>query len=434
MMASLRALLPALVLSSLLAACGGGSGTPTEVAGNGGGAAPSGCLPTQEEFDSLSMGAGYPAVKAVMGCEGQLLNDAVVDGISQKTYAWGSVASGPYLQASFRAGALNARLGQRLTGRTTPSSCTATAGGFAQLGTGIAYATAEGIVGCEGQMLNETVVDGVASRTYAWGDVAAGPYIQVEFREDALSTKLSQRLDGSGAASSCLPTRAGVDALSVGMGYASAAAAMGCDGQLLNDVTAGGTHQVTYAWGNVVSGPYAQVQFVNGQLSTTLSQRLDGSGSASGCTATQAKFDAMSSGIGYAAAKGIVGCEGQLLNDVTVGGVHQKTYAWGDVGSGPYIQAKFVDDQLSSRLAQRLDGTGAPSSCVAGSTSFNGLATGMDYASAAALVGCGGQLLNEVVTGGTDQKTYAWGDVASGPYIQVSFSNGLLSSKIGMRL
>jgi hypothetical protein len=58
----------------------------------------------------------------------------------------------------------------------------------------------------------------------------------------------------------------------------------------------------------------------------------------------------------------------------------------------------------------------------------------MDYASAAALVGCGGQLLNEVVTGGTDQKTYAWGDVASGPYIQVSFSNGLLSSKIGMRL
>ena len=434
MMVSLRALLPTLVLSSLLAACGGGGDNPPPPVDNGGGAAPSSCLPTQEGFDSLAMGVGYPAAKAMMGCEGQLLNDAVVDGVSQKTYAWGSVTSGPYMQASFRAGALNARLGQRLTGLTTASSCTATAGGFAQLSTGMAYDTAKGIVGCEGQLLNETVVDGVASRTYAWGDVASGPYIQVEFREDALSTKLSQRLDGSGAASSCLPTQAGVDALSTGMSYATAAVKMGCDGQLLNDVTAGGTHQVTYAWGNVVSGPYAQVQFIDGQLSATLSQRLDGSGGASGCTATQAKFDAMSSGIGYAAAKGIVGCEGQLLNDVTVGGIHQTTYAWGDVTTGPYIQAKFVEDQLSSRLAQRLDGTGAPSSCVASGTSFNGLTTGMDYASAAALVGCGGQLLNEVVTGSTDQKTYAWGDVASGPYIQVSFSNGLLSSKIGMRL
>jgi len=435
MKTSPRLPLAAILLSSLLAACGGGGGeAPTQIE-DGGGASASSCLPSQTAFDNLAMGLDYPAAKAVVGCEGQLLNDTVVSGVSQKTYAWGAVTGGPYMQVTFRGSVLTGRIGQRLSGRIEPSGCVATAGGFAHLATGMGYATAAGIVGCEAQLLNETVVDGAASRTYAWGDVTTGPYIQVQFHADALSAKLSQRLDGSGAASACLPSQAGVDALAAGMSYAAAAQAMGCDGQLLNDVTTGGSNHKTYAWGNVVSGPYAQVAFIDGQLSTKLSQRLDAAGAgASACVATQAKFDALSAGIGYAAAKGVVGCDGQLLTDVTVDGSRQQTYAWGDVVAGPYIQVKFVADALDTKLAQRLDGSGAPSACLASRTSFDSLATGMGYDAAAALIGCGGQLLNEVVTGGSDQKTYAWGDVVTGPYIQVSFSNGQLSSKIGMRL
>lgn len=425
------------LLALLLAACGGGGSSDDDAtAGDDTGTAPaSACLPTQAAFEAVAIGATYGAAVAAVGCEGELLNEIVVEGVTQKTYAWGRVDSGPYLQMQFRASALHGKTAQRLSGRTEPSACLPTLASYQALDAGASYADAAADIGCDGMLLNELVVGGLHQKTYAWGDVASGPYAQVKFVADALDAKLSQRLTDDAVPSACLPSSTSFAALVIGMSYPAAVAALGCDGQLLNDLTTDGVNQRTYAWGHVASGPYAQVQFRDGLLSAKLSQRLDDAGAPSSCLPTRSSFDALAPGISVAAAAAALGCPGQLLNDVVVDGAQQTTYAWGSVVSGPYIQVTFRSGTLHEKLGQRLDDSGAPSSCLPTQAGFDGLLPGMSDAAAAGVIGCGGQLLNEIVlSDGSSHKTYAWGNVASGPYAQVKLIDGMLSTKYGTRL
>ena len=425
------------LLALLLTACGGGGGSDDDAtAGDDTSTVPaSACLPTQAGFEAVTMGASYSAAVTAVGCEGELLNEIVVEGVAQKTYAWGRVDSGPYLQMQFRSGALHAKTAQRLSGRTERSACLPTLATYQALDAGASYADAAAGIGCEGMLLNEIVVGGQHQKNYAWGDVASGPYAQVKFVADALDAKLSQRLTDDAVPSACLPSTTSFAALVIGMSYPAAVDAVGCDGQLLNDLTTDGVNQRSYAWGHVASGPYAQVQFRDGLLSAKTSQRLDDAGAPSSCLPTQSGFDALVPGISAAAAATTLGCAGQLLNEVVVDGAQQTTYAWGSVVSGPYIQVTFRGGSLHEKFAQRLGGSGAPSSCLPTQGGFDSLVPGMSDAAAAGTIGCGGQLLNEIVlSDGSHHKTYAWGNVVSGPYVQVKFVDGVLTTKYGTRL
>ncbi len=425
------------VFCAVLTACGGGGGdgsTPPTTETPGGNTSPSSCLPTKDAFDKLAMGIDYAAAKATLGCEGQLASEAAAGGVQERTYAWGKVDSGAYAQVKFRNGALSARTGQRLSGRTTASECKPTASRLAQLSDGMSYDAARTAVGCEGRLMQESVIDGVTSNVYDWGDVATGPYLQTTFTAGALSGRVQQRIDGNGAPSACLPTQAHVDALAVGMSYADAVGKMGCEGQLLNEVTVDNAVQKTYAWGNVASGPYAQVVFRNGALSDRSTQRLDGSPETSSCLPTGAQFDAITFAMGYAAVRQVIGCEGHLQSDILAGNSRQTIYDWGSVVSGPYVQVNFTNDVVSVRLSKQLNGTGAPSTCTATQATYEALQNGMSPAAAESVIGCPGELESVVVAPGVVDHHFVWGSAMSGPYIRVSFTNGALSGKAGLRL
>ena len=413
----------------LLTACGGG-GDDT-VSSNPPAAA--GCTPTRTGYDAVAFGMDYPAAAAAMGCEGTVLSSVTVEGATQTTYQWGSVGSGPYTQVQLRAGRVNSKTAQRLDAASTPSLCLATQASFDQLQTGANHAAAAATLGCDGELVSEVAVEGLAQRTYAWGSVVAGPYVQLQFDNGSLSAKLAQRLTPAAAPSACVPTRAGYDSVVPGLALAAVVERMGCAGQLLNDVVVSVLARQTYAWGDVVSGPYAQITLDGGAVTGKIAQRLD-AGVPANCVPTQARFDALAPDATLAVAQATMGCAGELVNEVTVGGMRQVSQSWGNVANGPYVMITLRDDRLSAKLAQRLAGTGAPSACLPTSASHAALTIGMSYANASAAVGCAGQLLNEVVTGGMSEKNFAWGDVVSGPYLQVKFRNGALAAKTAMRL
>ena len=420
-----------LCASFVLASCGGGGSADDNNTVPPPAAA--GCTPTRAGYDAVTIGMAYPAATAAMGCEGNVLNSVTVGGEEQTTYQWGSVASGAYVQLEVRAGRVHAKTARRLDSASTPSLCLATQASFDQLQIGMGYAAAAATLGCDGELMSEVSVEGLAQRSYAWGNVVSGPYVQLQFNNGSLSGRLAQRLTPAAAPSSCVPTRSGYDSVVPGLALAAVVERMGCAGQLLNDVVVSGLARQTYAWGNVASGPYAQITLDGGAVSSKIAQRLD-AGVPANCTPTQARFDALASGATLASAQATMGCAGELVNEATVEGVHQVSQSWGSVISGPYVMVTIRDGSLSAKFAQRLDGTGAPSACLPTAASHAALTNGMSYAQASAAVGCAGQLLNELVTGGMNEKTFAWGDVSSGPYLQVKFSNGALSAKTAMRL
>jgi len=376
---------------------------------------------------------GYPAATAAMGCEGKVVNSVTVEGQEQITYEWGSVDSGPYAQVQVRAGQVHGKTAKRLDSASTPSVCLATQASFDQLLTGSDYATAAATLGCGGELISEVTVDGLAQRSYAWGNVVAGPYVQLRFDNGLLSAKLAQRLTLSAAPSACVPTRAGYDSVIPGLALAAVVERMGCAGQLLNDVVVSGLARQTYAWGDAASGPYAQITLDGGAVTAKIAQRLD-AGVPANCVPTQAQFDALAAGVTLAAAQATMGCAGELVNDATVDGVREVSQSWGNVATGPYVMVTLRDNRLSAKFAQRLDGTGAPSACLPTSATHAALTDGMSYADASATVGCAGQLLHEVVIDGTNEKTFVWGNVVSGPYMQVKFRNGALAAKAALRL
>ncbi len=152
------------------------------------------------------------------------------------------------------------------------------------------------------------------------------------------------------------------------------------------------------------------------------------------CLPTQANFDALVIGQAYPAAAKAMGCEATLLSEVSTGGLTQRTYAWGQVSMGPYVNAVFSGGVLSIKLAQRLGNDAATSACLPSRATFDSLKVGMDYAGASAAMGCSGHLLNDAVSSGLSQKSYDWGNVVDGPYVLVKFGNGLLETKLAQRL
>jgi hypothetical protein len=429
--------LVSLCLSAVLTACGGGGGgsdpftTPPVLPPPTGSAT---CLPTQASFDALAVGGAYQAATKAMGCEGQLLNEVSTGGVNQKTYAWGQVTTGPYVNVVFSGDVLSIKLAQRLDNGPATSACLPAQATFGALTVGMSYTAAVATIGCNGHLLNDVVSADTLQKSYDWGNVVSGPYLQVNFKNGVLESKISQRLDVTSAPSTCLPTQANYDALGAGQDAAAVAKTMGCAGQQLNDAVVSGRRQVTLAWGDVVSGPYIQVNLLDGLFSGKISQRLNGTGAASGCLPTQANFDRLASGTTVAAAASIMGCAGQLLNTATVSGVTQASYAWGNVVSGAYVSVNFTGDALVTKLGQKLGNTGTPSVCLPTKAQFDQLATGLTYTGVEAVMGCGGELLNEVVSSGTNQKTFAWGNVVTGPYIQLNFVSDKLNTKFAQRL
>jgi hypothetical protein len=73
---------------------------------------------------------------------------------------------------------------------------------------------------------------------------------------------------------------------------------------------------------------------------------------------------------------------------------------------------------------------GATSICTTTQATWDTLVIGENYASAAQKLGCDGALFSSTsVTPGVSNSTFTWGKVASGPYAQISFKNGILDAK-----
>jgi hypothetical protein len=422
---------PCALTAILLSACGGGGGAEDSAIGP---AVPSAsaCLPTRAGYDQVSISMDSAETPAAMGCQGAVLNVVTVEGVAETTYHWGAAGTGAYAQVKVRSGRVVGKIAQRLDGASALSLCLPTAPAYEALPNGSSVSTAAATFGCSGALVSEMSVEGLTQLSYAWGSVASGPYALVNFGNGVMTGRLGENLNSAAAPSSCVPTRTAYDSVTVGLSLAAVRQRIGCEGQMLAEFQVSGLSRQTYAWGDVATGPYAQIVFDGGLVTGKVGQRLD-AGTPANCTPTQSRFDALASGSSLAAVQAVMGCAGELVNEVTVGGIRQVNQAWGQVASGPYVMVTLRADQMSARLGQRLDGTGSPSICAPTAANHAALTVGMTVAQATAVMGCAGQLLNEVVTGDTNEKTFTWGNV-TGPYQQVKFRNGALAAKIGMML
>ncbi|CAN7263861.1 hypothetical protein LJR028_001099 [Rhizobacter sp. LjRoot28] len=314
---------------------------------------PSLCLPTASSFDGLALGIDPTTASARIGCAGELASEMSVVGLTRLTYAWGSVASGPYALLTFDNGALAGRLAQRLTVSAAPSACAPSRTSYESVLPGLDVASVQQRMGCAGQMLNDVLVGGLARQTYAWGDVAVGPYAQIVFDGGLVTGKIALRLDAVGS-QDCVPNQARFDALAQGSTLAAAQATLGCSGAQVNEINVDGERQITQSWGDIASGPFVMVTFSADQLTSKLAQRLDGTGLPSGCLPTSATHAALTLGMTIAEASAVVGCPGQLLNEVVTGNINEMTFAWGDVVAGPYQQLNFRNGNLAGKLGVRL--------------------------------------------------------------------------------
>ena len=157
------------------------------------------------------------------------------------------------------------------------SACVPTAEVMSQRIEGMSsYAETMEHMGCEGRLVSDATVAGQSTRTYDWGRVDSGPFVQMHFRNDRLQNWSSKGLYGTEPAS-CLPTRSAADRLVAGMGIDEVSHVVGCTGQTVS-------HSVDYAgvmgtqtvltWGNVASGPYLMVTIKDNKLLAFSSQGL----------------------------------------------------------------------------------------------------------------------------------------------------------------
>jgi len=138
------------------------------------------------------------------------------------------------------------------------------------------YAETVEHMGCEGRLVSEANVAGQSTRTYDWGRVDSGPYVQMHFRNDLLQNWSSKGLYGTEPAS-CLPTRAAADRLLAGMDIEEVSGIVGCKGQTASysvDYTGVMGVQTVLTWGSIESGPYLMVTVKDNELLAFSSQRL----------------------------------------------------------------------------------------------------------------------------------------------------------------
>ena len=423
----------ALLAATLLVGCGGGGGGGDDVVAVPPASGAPGCAPSRAAYDSVVIGASPSAAAVVMGCAGELVSQMDVAGLTQYTYQWGTVSSGPYVQMTVRDGRVTSKTARQLDAASAPSLCLPTVASVGALPIGVDVTTVVATLGCAGELVSESATGGVSERTLVWGSVTSGPFVDFKFTNGVMTSRFSQGLTPAAAASSCVPTRVSYDTIVQGLDIAAVQQRLGCAGQLLNDVLVAGLARRTYAWGNAAMGPYAQVTFDGGLVSSKMASRLEAVVSAN-CTPTQARFDALAPGATLASVQATMGCGGEQINNATVSGVNQVSQAWGSPASGAYVMVTLRADQLTAKLAQHLDGAPGPAACLPTSPTVAALRGGLTFVQASATIGCSGWLLTEVVTGSTNEKTYSWGSVVSGPYLQAKFRNGALASWSSTRL
>ena len=138
------------------------------------------------------------------------------------------------------------------------------------------YAKTVEHMGCEGRLVSDATVAGLSTRTYDWGRVDSGPFVQMHFRDDQLQNWSSKGLFGTEPAS-CLPTRSAADRLVTGMGTDEVSHIIGCKGQTVSyslDYTGVMGAQSVLTWGSVGSGPYLMATIKDNKLLAFSSQRL----------------------------------------------------------------------------------------------------------------------------------------------------------------
>jgi hypothetical protein len=132
-------------------------------------------------------------------------------------------------------------------------------------------------MGCEGRLVTEVATGGQVIRTYDWGRVESGPYVQVQYWDGLIRSWTSQGLVDA-APSVCLPTRDAVARLAVGMGSPTVDTTIGCPGHgvsfSMDYKPTGGGSTLVLSWGDVTSGPYLLATFRLGRLESYITQRL----------------------------------------------------------------------------------------------------------------------------------------------------------------
>ncbi|KQW01348.1 hypothetical protein [Rhizobacter sp. Root1221] len=181
----------------VLCGCGGGGGDDTVATDESGLPPASSCLPTTEALGNRVQGMNtYAEVAAHMGCEGRLVGDVTTSGHTVRTYDWGRVESGPYVQMEFRTDQLHGWTSKGLYG-ADPATCLPTRAAVDRLAVDMDILDVNAIIGCRGQTVSFTVnyasADGLQS-VEAWGNVTSGPYLMATFKKNLLVAFSTQRL------------------------------------------------------------------------------------------------------------------------------------------------------------------------------------------------------------------------------------------------
>lgn len=127
------------------------------------------------------------------------------------------------------------------------------------------------------------------------------------------------------------------------------------------EATPGGGRRLLVDWGKyagvalLVLVALAVVRNTGGEPETSASIAASPSASTEPCGATLAEFYELEIGMSYAAARDIIGCDGEVLSQVSLGGTNSVMVSWNaQTAMFGSMNATFQNGQLVSRAQFRL--------------------------------------------------------------------------------
>jgi hypothetical protein len=452
--------LPALLSTAFLVACGGGSGqgtgtlptaqTAQTVIGPAGS-----CNPTLEQFKAITTPIlNVAQVSTALGCEGvlekatdnfaNLANQNNVYINTSYLYRWSSKNGGPSvaLEATKdkNSGATSFLFGGRAFFETNQptNACILNELNIPLVHFGQTVDEVNAALGCKGTVYSYSLV----ANDYVFGNIYWG------LNRDYVAFANGKALSGafrSAKPSDCVPNFANWGKLQIGDTVAIVRSKMQCEGNLsydFDDRSPNGHFKIW--WGNedAVGTSYrdkgttnfASATFAVGLMAGTTFRLAVAS---IPCLATQESIEKLSLGMSRATVDLTVGC---TPDKVTYVSTSVLTASWDDRLPATettrffnnQLSASFTNDVLTrvSYLTGFLDTSFATSICQPNQSNFDSLEDGDTYATAIQKMGCNGAL-KSLDLGWRDARTYIWKVAGqSTPTLgSVYFNDGLLNGR-----